>query len=92
MKITLDYSSYLLHQIVRPQSAIELDEPYFVQDLIRRLAEEYGETFRNTILDASGNLRPMILLSVNEEQIDWNEPLPLRNGDRIALLSPIAGG
>ena len=92
MIVTVDCSAYIRRQCSDFCHEIEVDEPCTVQDFIRILADRWGESFRATVFDESHNLRPIILLSLNESQIAWNRSVELHDGDRIALLSPIAGG
>ncbi|MBN2329906.1 MAG: MoaD/ThiS family protein [Candidatus Omnitrophica bacterium] len=92
MKIHLHYSAYIRQQIPQPDEVYEAEDSCTLQELIGRLADRYGDAFGESVFDAPGRLRPMILLSLNDQQVDWRQPVILKDGDRVALLSPIAGG
>jgi molybdopterin converting factor small subunit len=61
--------------------------------LIEAMTNTYGEKFRLAILDASGKELPVIVMK-NDQEIEFLQGLgtPLRNGDRVMFLPPVAGG
>ena len=63
-----------------------------VLDLLRRVAKTHGERLSGLVLDAAGELRPSVLVFVGDEQFDLDEPRPLRDGDTVTVMSPLAGG
>ncbi|HOL95687.1 MAG TPA: MoaD/ThiS family protein [bacterium] len=92
MKITVEYSAFLKQHTGRAAETVETGGPCTVQELLRGLAARYGEPFHSALLDQNDRLRPVLLLSVNEEQVNWHQPAPLHDGDIVTILSPIAGG
>ena len=92
MIIHIELSSQIRAKASQPASRIEWEGECRLQALVRFLASRWGEPFQRFILDDEGRLRPTILLSLNDEQITWDENPPLPDGVRINLLSPIAGG
>ncbi len=92
MKIKVEYSAFLRHHCQLETEELDLQNSCSMQQLIGMLVDRLGEPFRSTVLDRSGMLRPSLILSVNERQVDWENPLELHDGDSVALLTPIAGG
>jgi molybdopterin converting factor small subunit len=62
------------------------------RDLLVRLAAERGEALRGLLLAADGGLRPSMLFFVGDEQLPPGRPWPLRDGDTLTVLAPMAGG
>ena len=56
------------------------------------MASRHGEPLTGYLLDESGCLRATVLAFVNEEQVDWETPRPLGDGDELVFMSAIAGG
>ena len=56
------------------------------------MAARHGEPLTGYLLDESGRLRATVLAFVNEEQVDWETPRPLGDGDELVFMSAIAGG
>lgn len=90
--VSIDLSSQLKTKAASPVDSIELQSPCAVQDCVRMIAKDFGEEFSKFIFSSDGTLRPTILLSVNDAQILWEDHYLLSDGDRISILSPIAGG
>jgi len=61
--------------------------------LIEAMTNTYGEKFRLAILDASAKELRVIVVK-NDQEIDFLQGLgtPLRDGDRVMFLPPVAGG
>jgi len=92
MTITVEYSAFLKRHLGRSSETVDTGGPCTLQDLLRDLAARHGEPFQSTLLDANHQLRPMMLLAVDGEQVDWKTPVALREGNVVTILSPIAGG
>jgi len=58
--------------------------------LLRLLAERHGEALRRLIVTDAGRARPSTLLFVGAAQVEATAPL--RDGDAVTLLTPMAGG
>ena len=43
-------------------------------------------------LNSTALRRTALLLAVNDEQVFWETPLELRDGDVVRIMTPIAGG
>ncbi len=92
MKITLEYSTQIQQKAGKPAPTLELEAPCTIQELVKEIAAGAGPDLQAFLFDTEGNLQPTILLSINDEQVSWETPVMLQDGDSIGLLSPIAGG
>ncbi len=55
-------------------------------------AQAHGDDFRRVIFNRDGNLRPSVMILVNEKPVDKSRPPALEDGDEITVLPAIAGG
>ncbi|HXG10388.1 MAG TPA: MoaD/ThiS family protein [Gemmataceae bacterium] len=92
MKVAVRYLAQLRQAAGCTEEEINLDGPCLLQDLLRQLADRHGEHFRRLLLASADALQPSILLFVGEDQVRWDTPVKLRDGDVITVLSPMAGG
>jgi molybdopterin converting factor small subunit len=51
-----------------------------------------GTALRHLLLEPQGELRNSVLTIVNDEQVHWQTPVQLQEGDDITFLSALAGG
>ncbi|MBH59245.1 MAG: molybdopterin synthase sulfur carrier subunit [Thaumarchaeota archaeon] len=65
-----------------------------VIEVIDELSKKYGEDFKNKVIDNSGNLKPIINVYVNDENIKFLEDLhtKLKDKDEILFLPAVSGG
>ncbi len=92
MRIVVHYMAQIKRAAGRAVEQIELDRSSTVQELVVRLAQGGEEPLRRLLLDAQGALQPALLLFVGDEQVSAGQPLSLRDGDVVTVLSPMAGG
>lgn len=92
MRVTVEYFAQLRGSTGVPSRTVDIDGECTAQELITRLAEEYGQAFRSLVLNGNGALQPSILLFVGERQVRWHEARALADGDALFLASPVAGG
>ncbi len=92
MKITIHYMAQLKQAAGKASEQMELDGPCKVSDLVRRLAEQHGDSLRRLLLDPTGALQPTNLFFLGDSQIQPSDPVQLKDGDVVTVLSPIAGG
>ena len=92
MKVTVNYLAQLKQVAGIPSENIVVDEAYSVRDLVQQVAKKHGEPLRSFLLDTEGSLRNSILVIVGDEQVHWETPMQLNEGDEISFLSPLAGG
>jgi sulfur-carrier protein len=91
MKVTVRYMAQLRRAAGSAAEQVEFDLPCSPADLLKRLAERHGPPFRDLLLDAEGRVQHAVLLFVGDEQIG-PVPVPLRDGDVVTVLTPMAGG
>jgi molybdopterin converting factor small subunit len=70
---------------------VDLDQPCSAAELLRRIAESRGGSFRDLLLDAGGGVQRAVLLFVGDEQVG-PATAALRDGDVVTVLTPMAGG
>jgi len=92
MTVTVNYTTQVKAALGVASETVQLDEACTVAELIQRLANEHGETFRSLVLDAQGRLLPSILLSRDSDQINFDDPVKLADGQELTILSAISGG
>jgi len=90
MKIHVTYMSQLRRLAGRSSEEIVLDEGGRLADLLRRIVETRGPDFRAVAFDADGEPHLSLLAFRSEEQISAD--VVLADGDRVTLLTPMAGG
>lgn len=80
-------------EAARRQSETEVDAPN-VRDLLNRLANNFGDSFKQKILDAEGGLQPFVNVFVNNTDIRHLRDLEtqLNDGDEVLILPAVAGG
>jgi molybdopterin converting factor small subunit len=89
--VTVRYRAQLRQAVGVAVEHIELDRPCAAVELVTQVAERHGPPLRDLLLAADGRPRPTVLLFVGDEQIGPGSP-PLRDGDEVTILSPMAGG
>ena len=92
MKIAVKYLAQLKQAAGRASEVLDVDERCGLQDLVRRLADGRSEALRRLLLSSAGELHDSILLFVGEEQVRWEAPRALCDGDVVTVLAPMAGG
>ncbi len=92
INITVEYWGQLkLAASVRSEN-VEVEETSSLRDLIELLASRHGEPLRGLLLDGDGKPRVTNVVSIGERMVQWNAPPRLKDGDVVAILSPISGG
>ena len=67
-----------------------LDAGSDLESLLQAIAARHGETSRSLLFDSNGAPAATLLGFVSSEQADWQRVLA--DGDRVTLMTPIAGG
>ena len=88
MKITLTYYAQIRRLAGVETDAVELPDGATVLEAVR--AAPGAAAARTLVLDDAGRLQPVILAIVNGAPAAPDRVL--RDGDTIALFSPVAGG
>jgi molybdopterin converting factor small subunit len=60
-------------------------------ELVTRLAREKAGRFARLLL-AGDALGPSVLVAVGDRQATPDDPIPLRDGDEVAVIPPVSGG
>jgi molybdopterin converting factor small subunit len=92
MKITTAYMGQLQHQADKENEAREYPDGTSILEVLRVLADEYGDVFTGILFDDSGGLRPSVMLLHNEAPVSKDALPALQDGDSLTLLAAIAGG
>lgn len=90
MIVTIAYLAQLKRAAGRGAERIALEAPCTVEQLAHHLAARHGDSLRSLLLTAEGRLQRTILIFLGEEQVRPDHPL--KDGDTVTLLTPIAGG
>ena len=92
MKVSVRYMAQLRTAAGTAAETVDIEAPCTAADLVAHLAARHGDALRRLLLGADGRLSPIILVFLGDSQVGPGEPLPLKDGDVITLLSPVAGG
>jgi molybdopterin converting factor small subunit len=90
MKITVCYMAQLKQAADVGSEQVEVGNPCSIQDLAHRLADRHGDGLRKLLFGANGTLQPTNLFFIGDAQAQPSDPL--KDGDVLTVLSPIAGG
>ncbi|MCX5661123.1 MAG: MoaD/ThiS family protein [Planctomycetota bacterium] len=92
MKITLQYFGQLRHLAGRDEQPLDAPPAAKLPDLLASVAKAYEPAFGQMLLNSRGQLSASLLVLVNDEAAPRGQPPALAEGDRVALIPPIAGG
>ena len=92
MRVDIYYWGQVRKAARASRESIEVDDAAGVRDIVRLVADRHGEAMRRIVLDSDGRPRSSLVVIVDGEQIDPDDGPALRDGARITLLPPIAGG
>lgn len=93
MKLRVKYSAQLRTALQRGEDTLELPEGSALSAVLEHVANSHGAA-RPHLIGAAGQLHASLLVVVNDAAISARDAAahPLRDGDTILLLPPIAGG
>ena len=92
MNIQIEYVAQMKDAAGVANERLDLTAPATVQDAIREIARSHGGRLAELLLGADGALPPSALVFVGDEQAEWAEARELRDGERLTVLAPFAGG
>ncbi len=69
---------------------IEVPEGSRCVDVVRTIADRYGEALRSYLFDESGALRRSFAIALNGERA--SPEAEVREGDTVVIIPPISGG
>ncbi len=88
MKVTMIYHAQIRRRAGLPEEAVELPDGATVADAVRRAPGAAAAA--DLLIDAAGSLQPVLLAVLNG--VPSAPDRALRDGDTLALFSPVAGG
>ena len=91
MKLTVSYSGQARAAASRASEGVDLPAGSTLHDLLLHLSSRHGEPMA-ALLHSAQRGAPAVLIFVGEQQVRWDAPPPLKDGDHVMLLSPISGG
>ena len=95
MRVHVSYFGHYGLEFQKRSETIQLSATPTLVDLLRRLADRYGEKFRVYVFDPSKPaVNQHVLLTVNDASFRRLQGLdtPLREGDRVAFMPLFSGG
>lgn len=92
MNITIQCFAQLAHAAGASDHTLDLPEQATAQDALRAFATDTTEAARDLLFTPEGDLQPTILLFLDTEPIIWSDPAPARDGSKLFVATPIAGG
>jgi molybdopterin converting factor small subunit len=90
MRITIHYMTQIKRAAGRSSDEIDVPAATTLRDALRSVAERHGPDFRGMLLDDAAEPRRSLLFFVGDEHADIGRPL--REGDAVTILAPMAGG
>ncbi len=92
MKIQVEYVAQFKDAAGLASEPVALPDGAGLLDLLRTVAGMHPERLAGLLLDEAGTPRPSALVFVGDEQAEWDEAPPLRDGVTVTLMAPLAGG
>jgi len=92
VKLNVSYSGQARAAAGCGSEEFELPTAATLRDLLLAIASRHGERIKSLLATNPERGAPALLVFVGEEQVRWETPPPLRDGDEVMLLSPISGG
>jgi molybdopterin converting factor small subunit len=74
-----------------PIEEIDVSPAADLQALFADISRRHGSKMQS-LLAPHESAAPPVVVFVNNEQVSWQSPPALKEGDEIMLLSPISGG
>jgi len=92
VKLKVSYSGQARAAAGCGSESFELPAPATLHDLLLATASRHGERMKALLETSPARSAPAVLVFVGEEQVRWDAPPVLKDGDEVMLLSPISGG
>jgi molybdopterin converting factor small subunit len=90
MLVHLQYLAQMKRAAGCAGESVELPADCTLAGLFTQIANNHPPAFPPMLLDESGRIRRSLLVFVNDAHADAQ--LPLRDGDTVTFLAPMAGG
>lgn len=92
MQITVEYMSHIRDAAgVDAESLTAEGESTTLAGALCSLADAHGPKLRPLLLDGHEVIHPWLMITVNDSMVR-DPDTPLRDGDRLTIAVPIAGG
>jgi molybdopterin converting factor small subunit len=91
MRVSVAYSGQARSAAGCATEAVELPAAATLRTLLAEIVSRHGDQMA-ALLEFKQRGAPAILVFVGEEQVAWDAPPSLTDGDEIMLVSPISGG
>jgi len=69
-----------------------VDQPVSTTELLRTLADRYGEKAQKLLFDPQGGVSQSLVIMCNGQMVRDREAKAISPGDEVAVLLPVAGG
>lgn len=92
MKVTMNYFAQVRKAAGVPSEQLELVEGADTLAAIRTAADRHGEDFRALVLTEKDQARAGLLILVNSVPAPPGTRRDLREGDEVAVFTPVSGG
>ena len=92
MTIVVKFTAQLKKEAGTAQQEFELADDDNLTALLARVSQAFNDKVRDMIFDDNGVFRQSIIIVQNGTQVGIDDPIALKQGDEILLMSPIAGG
>lgn len=96
LQVKVEYLGHIRHILGNErEEEIEIEDDALIVDLLRKLSDKYGESFKKTIYEPSGtDVKSNFMATVNGYLLNQLNGLKtkLRQGDHIILMPVISGG
>lgn len=89
MNITFS-SNGKLRELLKEELILEVGEDQTLHDIIRLVGIRLDNRERRLLLEEDQSVQSNLLIVVNDEMVTNNETL--KDGDKISVLMPMAGG
>ena len=92
MNVTILYTAHLKAAAGTASQPLRLEDGATLYDCFHALCKTVSPSLRTCLINDQQDLRPAVLLCVNDQQKPLNDPTPLSDGTEITLLAAISGG
>ncbi len=89
MKVRIELFATLRDKFKTKSVEVECED---FESAIRNASKILGEDFYQEVFDDSGRIREDRIITINGRNVKDLEKVEVRDGDRIAIFPPIAGG
>lgn len=92
MKVVVQYSAQARQFAGIAMEEVELRDESTVRQLIQSISSRNNPALRSMLLGEDGQPRQSYLVFVGDRCVHGDASEPLRDGDRVAIMSMISGG